>query len=159
LVDTPRRVVAALKEMTQGRHQDPAKILATVFDEPCDEMVVLRDIPFVSLCEHHMLPFAGTVDIGYLPGDTVVGLSKLARLVDCFAQRLQIQERLTQQVATAIDEQLQPVGVGVIVRANHACMSCRGVRKHDTTMVTSSLLGAFRNGDARHEFLSLARSP
>ena len=137
--------------------EDPAKILSTTFNEPCDEMVMLTNIAFTSLCEHHLLPFTGTVDIGYIPGK-VVGLSKLARLVDCFATRLQIQERLTAQIADSVEGYLEAQGVAVIVRGHHACMSCRGVRKSGATMVTSAMRGLLKNDStARAEFLELIK--
>lgn len=157
LKGTPDRVVRALREMTEGYRQDPAAILGRVFEEPYDEMVVLRGISFSSLCEHHLQNFTGEVDVGYLPGK-VVGLSKLARLVDCFARRLQIQEKLTRQIADAISQHLEAKGVGVVVRASHSCMSCRGVKKAGATMVTSAMLGYLRDkAEARAEFLALCR--
>lgn len=159
IVDTPKRVAKALKEMTAGYSEDPVKILSTVFDQEYDEVIVVKDIPFTSLCEHHVLPFVGTVDIGYLPDGRVVGLSKLARLVDCFSRRLQIQERMTKQIADAIESCLNARGVAVIVSASHACMSCRGVRKPGAAMVTSVMKGVFRDKpEARAEFLELCRS-
>ncbi|HEX7678483.1 MAG TPA: GTP cyclohydrolase I FolE [Thermoanaerobaculia bacterium] len=155
LVDTPTRVLKAWREMTSGYDDDPAEILSRTFDETSDEMVVLRGIGFHSTCEHHLLPFYGQVSVGYLPGK-VVGISKLARLVDCFGRRLQIQERLTRQIAESIEEHLQARGVGVIVRAHHLCMGCRGVRQQTTEMVTSSMLGTLRSDPmARAEFLRL----
>jgi GTP cyclohydrolase I len=155
LLDTPARVVKAWKEMTTGYADDPAAILATTFDEPFDEMVVMKDYPFVSLCEHHVLPFAGVVKVGYIPVDRVVGLSKLGRLVDCFARRLQIQERLTNDIGVALDGHLDPEGVAVVVEATHECMAHRGVNK-PAVMVTSYLSGEFReNLAARSEFLAL----
>jgi GTP cyclohydrolase I len=155
LADTPERVLRAWREMTSGYGDDPAEILARTFDETSDEMVVLRNISFHSTCEHHLLPFYGEVSVGYLPGK-VVGISKLARLVDCFARRLQIQERLTRQIAESIEEHLDARGVGVIVRAHHLCMGCRGVRQQNTEMVTSSMLGTLRSDPmARAEFLRL----
>jgi GTP cyclohydrolase I len=155
LADTPERVLRAWREMTSGYGDDPAAILARTFDETSDEMVVLRNISFHSTCEHHLLPFYGEVSVGYLPGK-VVGISKLARLVDCFARRLQIQERLTRQIAESIEEHLDARGVGVIVRAHHLCMGCRGVRQQNTEMVTSSMLGTLRSDAmARAEFLRL----
>lgn len=159
LRDTPARVCRAWREMTAGYGEDPSAILGTVFDEPYDEMVICRGIPFISNCEHHMAVFQGTVDIGYVPGPKgVVGLSKLARLVDCFARRLQIQERLTKQIADAIQQNLEALGVAVVVRAAHSCMSCRGVKKSGATMTTSSMLGVLRSdAAARTEFLSLCR--
>jgi GTP cyclohydrolase I len=155
LADTPERVLRAWREMTSGYGDDPAEILARTFDETSDEMVVLRNISFHSTCEHHLLPFYGEVSVGYLPGK-VVGISKLARLVDCFARRLQIQERHTRQIAESIEEHLDARGVGVIVRAHHLCMGCRGVRQQNTEMVTSSMLGTLRSDPmARAEFLRL----
>lgn len=158
LRDTPSRVVRALTEMTAGRYEDPAAILATTFDgENYDSMVVLRNIEFTSLCEHHLLPFTGTADVGYIADGNVVGLSKLARLVECFARRPQLQERMTQQIANALNEHLTPKGVGVVVRAHHSCMGCRGVRKPGAEMVTSTLLGYMRvSPEARAEFMRLA---
>ena len=157
LKDTPDRVCRALVEMTEGSRQSPKEILNRVFDESYDEMVISRDIPFTSICEHHLLVFEGTVDIGYIPGK-VVGLSKLSRLVDCFAKRLQIQERLTREIAYAIRDYLNPIGVAVIVKASHSCMSCRGVKKSGSVMVTSSMIGALRDKpEARAEFLALCR--
>lgn len=155
LIETPRRVVKAIAEMTRGYKEDPKVVLAKTFDVPYDEMVILRDIEFWSLCEHHMLPFHGRVHVGYLPDKKVVGISKLARVVDVFARRLQVQERMTQQIANAIQEALKPQGVGVIVHATHLCMAMRGVQK-PADMVTSCLLGTIREGGARSEFLKLA---
>ena len=160
LRDTPKRVVKAWKEMTAGYSQDPAVILKTGFDSHgYDEMVVCRNVEFFSNCEHHMLSFAGVAHVAYIPspGGRVVGLSKMARLVDCFARRLQIQERLTRQVAEAMQEHLKPLGVGVVVKARHLCMSCRGVQKHQAEMVTTALLGAFLQPEVRAEFLSTCR--
>jgi GTP cyclohydrolase I len=129
-------------------------------DEHYDELVIARDIPVYSLCEHHLLPFHGVAHVGYLPADRIVGLSKLARVVDLFAGRLQVQERLTRQVAEWLWEQLQPRGVGVVIEAEHMCMTMRGVRKPGTTTATSALLGAVRTDPrTRDEFLSLARGP
>lgn len=157
LADTPARVMRALTEMTAGYAEDPAAILATTFDVSCDELVVVRDIEFVSLCEHHLLPFVGSASIGYLPGARVVGLSKLARLTQTFARRLQVQERMTGQIAEAIMEHLDARGVGVVVEASHSCMAARGIRAKGT-MVTSALLGDLRSNLAlRSEFLSLLR--
>lgn len=157
LRETPARVVRSLREMTVGYQQSAKEILSKVFDESHDEVVILKDIPFTSLCEHHLLPFTGTVDIGYIPGK-LVGLSKLARLVDCFSQRLQLQERLTRQIAEAIDQHLEAKGTAVVVKARHGCMSCRGVRKPGSEMVTSAMLKVFRdNPTARAEFLHLCK--
>ena len=155
LKDTPDRVARALLEMTKGYREDPEQILSTMFDERCDEMVVLRDIPFSSLCEHHLLAFSGMAAVGYIPHAKVVGLSKLARLVRCYAQRLQVEERLTEQVATARLKYVRPRGVGVVIRAAHACMHLRGVRAHGE-MVTSALLGVMRDKEPRTEFLHLS---
>lgn len=156
LRDTPRRVVAALREMTSGYHQEPARILSTTFPVDYREIVVLSRIHFTSLCEHHLMPFAGTCSLGYLPSGQVVGLSKLARLVSCFAHRLQIQERMTNEVAEALWEHLRPRGVGVVIAARHCCMGCRGVRKPIAQMVTRALLGELRDDpQVRAEFLRM----
>lgn len=157
LKDTPKRVAKAFLEMTEGYRQDPKEILGRVFEDSYDEVVILKDIPFTSLCEHHLLVFSGTADVGYIPGK-VVGLSKLARLVDCYAKRLQMQERMTRQIASALETHLGAQGVAVVVRGRHSCMGCRGVKKAGTTMVTSCMLGAFKDKpEARAEFLSLTR--
>lgn len=159
LKDTPRRVVKAWFEMTAGYRQDPVKILTTSFaGEGYDQMILCRGIEFYSCCEHHMLPFTGTASVAYIPkpGGKVVGLSKMARVVDCFARRLQIQERLTKQIADAMQEALEPAGVGVIVQAKHLCMSCRGVGKHQSDMVTTALRGNFLEQSVRQEFLQSA---
>ena len=156
LIETPKRVLKAWKELTVGYQQDHRAILSKSFEQPHDELVLLRGIEFHSTCEHHMLPFYGTVAVGYIPTTSVVGISKLARLVECFSRRLQIQERLTRQIADAIVEVLKPSGVGVIVKAKHSCMGCRGVQKPDSDMITSVMLGLLReNVAARAEFLSL----
>lgn len=159
LVDTPARVLRSWAELTAGYHDDPAAILARRFPDSYDEMVIVRGVDFTSLCEHHVLAFTGTATVGYLPAPDqgVVGLSKLARLVDCFARRLQVQERLTMQIADAIEQHLAPLGVGVVVAATHSCMACRGVRKPGAEMVTSAMRGALRDHpEARAEFLTLA---
>lgn len=161
LIDTPKRVLRALREMTAGYLDDPKEILNRSFEEDYDEVVILKNIPFTSLCEHHLLTFSGSANVGYIPqdGGPVVGLSKLARLVDCFARRLQVQERMTKQIATALDEILTPKGVAVTVKATHSCMSCRGVKKPGSEMVTSVMLGAFRtDASARLEFLELCKT-
>jgi len=158
LKNTPARFVKAFGELTAGYDCDPRRILSKTFDVPYDEMVVVRAIPFWSLCEHHLLPFSGTATVGYIPGKRVVGLSKIPRLVECFARRLQVQERLTKEIADAIRIHLQPAGVGVLVRGTHSCMAMRGV-KAAGEMVTSCLLGVIREkAEARSEFLELARS-
>ena len=162
LRDTPTRVISSLLEMTEGYHQDPKEILSTTFEETGgipDAVVALDNIPFVSQCEHHMLVFSGVAHIGYLPKTRIVGLSKLARIVDVYAKRLQVQERMGQQIATAINDELQPLGVAVIIKGKHSCMACRGIRKHGTTMTTSCMLGAFmEEGNLRAEFLELIKS-
>jgi GTP cyclohydrolase IA len=157
LFETPARVVRAYEEWFEGYGQDPVEILQRTFEEVggYDEIVALRDIPFQSCCEHHMAAIQGTVHVGYLPRSRVVGISKLARVVDAYARRLQVQERLTAQIADTIDEVLKPRGVAVVVKATHACMSTRGVRKHGVSMVTSRMLGAFREDPAtRQEVLT-----
>lgn len=157
LIDTPKRVTKALREMTEGYREDPEKILGVTFDVAFDQMVTLKDIPFVSLCEHHMLPFEGRASVAYIPNGRVVGLSKLARVVDTFAKRLQVQERLTQQIAEAINTYVGGLGVGVIIKSRHTCMCYRGIKK-DGTMVTSVTLGLMREDPrARMEFLSLVK--
>ena len=158
LLDTPSRVVRAYEEHFGGYGHDPKLVLARTFEEVegYDEMIVLTDIRFESHCEHHMAPIIGKVHIGYLPDRRVVGISKLARLVEVYAKRLQIQEKLTRQIAETIDRHLQPRGVAVVIEATHACMTTRGVHKTGVKMVTSCLLGAFRDDPAtRREFLSL----
>lgn len=153
LVNTPRRVVAALGELTAGYRADPAQILSTTFDVAHDQMIHVRDITVQSLCEHHMLPFTGTCHVAYIPTDRVVGLSKIPRVVHAFARRLQVQERLTDQIADAIDTHLKPAGVGVSITAQHACMGLRGVREPHATMTTTALRGAFFEPQVRAEFL------
>lgn len=157
LAGTPARWIRALHEMTEGYRLDPKKILDKRFACASDEMIVLRKIDFTSLCEHHLLPFTGTADVGYIPGTkSVVGISKLARLVECHARRFQIQERMTGDIAADMMKELNPLGVGVVVRASHSCLGCRGIRKPNAIMVTSSLLGKFRTEpDVRREFLAL----
>jgi len=153
LIDTPKRVIKALTELTEGYRQDPIEILGTTFDEPYDEMIVVEGINFFSLCEHHVLPFSGTATVGYIPSKRVVGLSKIARLVNCFSRRLQIQERLTRQIAQTLQEVLSPKGVGVILRGSHSCMTMRGI-KSQGALVTSFLTGVMRDTpEARQEFL------
>lgn len=155
LIHTPRRVLQAMREMTAGYQEDPAEILSTTFEETSDELIVLRGIEFYSICEHHLLPFYGTATVGYLPGE-VVGISKLARLVNCYGRRLQIQERLTRQIAEAIQLHLRARGTGVIIRAHHLCMGCRGVKLPSTELVTSAMLGTLRkDAVTRAEFLRL----
>jgi GTP cyclohydrolase I len=159
LAKTPDRVEKALKFLTQGYTQDAKKLLNdALFTVSYDEMVIIKDIDVFSLCEHHLLPFYGKAHVAYLPNGKVVGLSKIPRLVDMFARRLQVQERLTVEIAEAIQEQLQPRGVGVIIEAMHFCMMMRGVEKQNSVAVTSCMLGVFREQlMTREEFLSLAR--
>lgn len=159
LRETPQRFEKALRFLTSGYAQDAKKVLnGAMFDVPYDEMVLVKDIELFSLCEHHLLPFFGVCHVGYLPDRKVVGLSKIPRLVNMFARRLQVQERLTKQIAEALMEHLQPRGVGVIIEARHLCMAMRGVEKQHSQTVTSAMLGEFReNQRAREEFLALAR--
>ena len=158
LKDTPRRVLAMYRELTAGYEMNPADLLTRTFEETSDELIVLDGIEFTSLCEHHLLPFIGTATIGYIPRDRVVGISKLARLVDCYARRLQVQERMTRQIAEAMMAHLKPEGCGVVLVAHHSCMGCRGVRKPEARMITSALHGVLRDKpEARSEFLALAR--
>jgi GTP cyclohydrolase I len=156
LRETPRRVAETLVELTSGYHDDPDAILSVQFSEACDQLIVVKDIEFWSLCEHHMLPFHGHASVGYIPREhRIVGLSKLARVVHCFAKRLQNQERMTTQIAEAIERVLHPAGVGVVLEASHTCMQMRGIRTVGS-MVTSDLRGALREeASARQEFLSL----
>src|SRR3954465_751058 len=158
LLDTPRRVACAWKEYARGYSEDPAIHLSRTFEEVggYDEIVILRDIPFQSHCEHHLAPIIGKASIAYLPRDRVVGISKLARVLHGFSRRLQVQERLTAQVADAIWEQLQPKGVGVVIEATHACMTARGVSTPGVMMTTSRMMGTFREDErSRREALAL----
>jgi GTP cyclohydrolase I len=159
LARTPERVERALQFLTSGYQMDVNKVVnGALFSVKYDEMVIMKDIEFFSMCEHHMLPFFGKVHIAYIPRERVIGLSKLPRVVDVFARRLQIQERMTQQIAQTIQELIDPVGVGVICEARHFCMMMRGVEKQHSGAVTSTMLGAFRNRkETRDEFLSLVR--
>lgn len=159
LSDTPKRVVKAFAEMTAGRNENPEEILSRTFPKDgYDQVVVLKDIRFFSTCEHHLLPFFGRAAVAYVPGERVVGLSKLARLVDCFARRLQIQERLTVQVADALESCLKPQGVAVVMKAQHLCMVARGASKEGAEMVTSVMRGNFRDhAESRAEVLNLLK--
>ena len=159
LLDTPARVERSLRHLTKGYQEDVEKILRdALFDVDYDEMVIVKDIEMFSLCEHHMLPFYGKVHVAYLPKGKVLGLSKIPRLVDAFSRRLQVQERLTVQIAEAIQRAIDPIGVGVVIEARHLCMMMRGVEKQHSSAVTSSMLGAFRDEmQTREEFLSLIR--
>jgi len=153
---TPRRVADMYAELLAGMDQDPKEHLRTIFMEKYDEIVLLRDIPFYSICEHHLMPFIGSAHVAYLPAGSVLGVSKLARIVDCFARRLQVQERLTDQIADFIMTSLKPQGVAVVLEASHSCMTIRGVRKPGSVMVTSALRGIFKKDPrSRNEIMSL----
>ena len=161
LVDTPARVTRSYRELFAGYETDPRKYLERTFEEVggYDELIVLRDIRFVSFCEHHMLPVVGKAHVGYLPTDRVVGISKLARVVRGYARRLQIQEKMTAEIARAIQEVLNPLGVGVVVEAVHSCMTLRGVQAEGASLTTSHLIGVVRDDQrTREEFLKLARN-
>jgi len=156
LKNTPSRVARMYAELLAGMHQDPKKHLTSVFREKYDEIVLLRNIPFYSICEHHLMPFIGTAHVAYLPSGAVIGVSKLARIVDCFARRLHVQERLTDQIADFLMDSLKPKGVAVILEASHSCMTIRGIKKPGSVMVTSSLRGIFRKDPkSRTEVMSL----
>lgn len=159
LKDTPRRMKESYQFLTQGYKQDPKELIRTaVFSDPCREMVIVKDIPLYSLCEHHLLPFYGHAHVAYVPDKKIVGISKIARMVDIYARRLQVQERLTNQVAETLMEILNPLGVGVVVEAEHLCMQMRGVQKRGTSIITSAMLGAFReNPKTRAEFMNLIK--
>jgi GTP cyclohydrolase I len=155
--ETPARFLNAFAEMTSGYLDDPAELLSTVFPAPSSDLIVLKDIEFTSLCEHHLMPFSGVAHVGYIPGVSVVGLSKLARLVDCFARRLQIQERMCSQIAAMLSSTLADQGsAACVIEASHGCMCYRGVRKARATFLTMTMLGAFRSDPAlRTEFLTM----
>ncbi|MBN1516177.1 GTP cyclohydrolase I FolE [Candidatus Sumerlaeota bacterium] len=157
LLKTPERASRALSFLTSGYRTDVERVINNaIFTEESDEMVIVKDIEFFSLCEHHMLPFFGKAHIGYIPKGKVIGLSKVARIVDVFSRRLQLQERMTLQIAECLREHLQPLGVGVITEAQHLCMMMRGVQKHESVALASAMLGAFRtSAQTRNEFLSL----
>ncbi|MCF6270664.1 MAG: GTP cyclohydrolase I FolE [Melioribacteraceae bacterium] len=156
LLKTPERVAKAYKYLTKGYHQDVDNILNdAIFEEKYDEMVIVKDIDFYSMCEHHMLPFFGKIHIAYIPNGKIVGLSKIPRLVDMFARRLQVQERLTREIADVLQEKLQPKGVAVVAEGYHMCMMMRGVQKQNSTTTTSAVHGAFRAEKTRMEFLNL----
>ncbi|HEX2959770.1 MAG TPA: GTP cyclohydrolase I FolE [Chitinispirillaceae bacterium] len=157
LVDTPRRVKQAFEHIMSGYKMNPVEILnKAIFNEECNHMIIVRDIEVYSMCEHHMLPFYGKCHIGYIAQNRVYGVSKLARLVDCFSRRLQVQERLTQQIASCLMEPINAEGVGVVIEAQHLCMMMRGVAKQNSKMITSAMLGSFRAESAtRNEFLRL----
>ena len=156
LRETPMRVARMYKELFSGMRENPEKHIKSVFSEKCEEIVLLKDIPFYSTCEHHLMPFIGSVHVAYLPGEKVLGVSKIARIVDSFAKRLQIQERLTSQIADFIMDNLQPQGVAVVMEASHSCVTIRGVQKPGSIMVTSALRGRFKKDiRSRSEVLSL----
>ena len=156
LVKTPERVARSLEFFTKGYDEQPKAIVGdALFVEEYSEMIVVRDIDFFSMCEHHILPFFGRAHVAYIPDHHIVGISKICRLVECFARRLQVQERMTSQVASTLEDVLSPQGVGVVVRAEHLCMRMRGVEKPNSTVVTSALLGAFQKRDTRQEFMNL----
>ncbi len=158
LLATPVRVEKSLAFLTKGYNEDPHRILrGALFDVDYDEMVIVKDIEMFSLCEHHMLPFFGKVHVAYIPKGKVIGLSKIPRLVEVFARRLQVQERLTRQIADAIQEAIAPQGVGVVIEARHLCMMMRGIEKQHSSTVTSAMVGCFRDKETRGEFLSLVR--
>ena len=159
LLRTPQRVTEALAFLTQGYRLDPGKVINdALFTEDHEEMIVQKDIDFFSLCEHHLLPFFGKAHVAYIPHHKIVGISKLARLVDVYARRLQVQERLTIQIANTIMEKLDPLGVAVVIEAEHLCMRMRGVEKQNSLIITSTLLGAFRTRqETRNEFMTLIR--
>ncbi|MGA3160611.1 MAG: GTP cyclohydrolase I FolE [Terracidiphilus sp.] len=160
LLSTPSRVEKSMAFLTKGYGEDPSEILrGALFDEDYDEMVIVKDIEIFSLCEHHMLPFFGKVHVAYIPKGKVIGLSKIPRLVEVFARRLQVQERLTRQIADAIQNAIQPLGVGVVIEARHLCMMMRGIEKQHSSTVTSAMVGCFRQKETRLEFLSLVRQP
>ena len=160
LLRTPERMQKALEHLTKGYHQNPDEVLTgALFEVSYDEMVIVKDIEMFSLCEHHLLPFFGKVHVAYIPHGKVLGLSKIPRLVDIFARRLQIQERLTVQIAETIQNAVQPLGVGVVIEARHLCVMMRGVEKQHSSAVTSHMLGSFRTSEkTREEFLALIRN-
>ena len=160
LLATPSRVEKSMAFLTKGYTQDPTQILrGALFDVDYDEMVIVKDVEMYSLCEHHMLPFWGRVHVAYIPNGKVIGLSKIPRLIDVFARRLQVQERVTRQIADAIQEAIEPRGVGVVIEARHMCMMMRGVEKQQSTTVTSAMVGCFQDQPTRAEFLALVRQP
>jgi GTP cyclohydrolase I len=160
LKDTPARYVKAMQYLTKGYDQDPDVLInGAIFNATYDEMVTIRDIDFYSMCEHHMLPFFGKVHVAYLPKGKIIGLSKIPRIVDLFARRLQVQEQMTAQIASCLQEHLQPLGVAVVVEAFHMCMAMRGVEKQSSRAITSTMVGAFRNDPkTRSEFMNLVTS-
>lgn len=159
LLKTPERAAKAMKFLTEGYEKDPKQILqSAMFEEDYNEMVIVKDIELYSLCEHHLLPFFGNAHIAYIPNGRIVGLSKLPRVVDVFSRRLQVQERLTEQILDCINNTLEPIGVAVVIEASHMCMMMRGVQKQNSTTTTSGFRGAFKETDTRNEFLNLIQS-
>ncbi|PIU56745.1 MAG: GTP cyclohydrolase I FolE [Deltaproteobacteria bacterium CG07_land_8_20_14_0_80_38_7] len=159
LVKTPKRVADSFEFLTEGYKQDPKALIEnSVFSDKHEEMVLVKDIPLYSLCEHHLLPFFGHAHVGYIPNDKIVGISKIARMVDLFARRLQVQERLTNQIANTLMDVLNPKGVACVIEAEHLCMQMRGVQKRGTSIITSAMLGAFRSrSETRTEFMNLIK--
>ncbi len=158
LQKTPTRVAKAMQVLTRGYSQDPHKVLTdALFEEPYNQMVIVKDIDFFSMCEHHMLPFYGKVHVAYIPNGYITGLSKIARVVDIFSHRLQVQERMTEQIKDCIDQTLHPMGVMVVIEARHMCMQMRGVEKQNSITTTSAFSGAFRQAKTREEFMNLLR--
>jgi GTP cyclohydrolase IA len=160
LLKTPHRVAKSYQFLTKGYNENPCELLqSAVFEEDVDEMVVVKDIEFYSLCEHHLLPFFGSAHVAYLPKGKIVGLSKIARLVEIFGRRLQVQERMTKQIAETLIACLDPIGVAVVIKAEHMCMQMRGVEKRESVMITSSMMGAFKKNSAtRSEFMDFIKS-
>lgn len=160
LIKTPQRVFKAYESMTEGYHMDPVKVLnEALFESDNNQMVLIKDIEFYSMCEHHLLPIIGRAHVAYIPDGKVVGLSKIPRMVDIFAKRLQIQEQLTEQIADAINEVIAPKGVAVVIQARHMCMEMRGVQKTHSATTTSALRGMFLKSDTRKEFFDIINSP
>lgn len=158
LKETPKRIVRSWSKLFSGYEQKPESVLKTFTEGSCDEMVILKNIEFYSTCEHHFLPFFGTISIGYLPNKRVLGISKLARLVEIYSRRLQIQEKLVAQIADSLMEHLQPLGVMVVCKAKHMCICARGVEKNQAEMITSALRGAFNKPEVRQEFLQFVQN-
>ncbi len=158
LVKTPARVEASLRYLTKGYKEDPRAVIGdAMFTEQYSEMIIVRDIDFFSLCEHHMLPFFGKAHVAYIPTDKIVGISKIARMVEVYARRLQVQERMTSEIAATLHEALDAMGVGVVIQAEHLCMRMRGIERPNSAVVSSALLGAFRRRDTRQEFMNLIK--
>lgn len=157
LKETPDRIIRSWKEIFRGYNQNPEEVIKTFVEGSCDEMVILKDIDFFSMCEHHFLPFYGKIHIGYIPNGKVIGVSKLARLVEVYSRRLQIQERMTTQIADIIEKYLNPQGVMVVCKAQHFCIVSRGIKKVNTQMITSAIRGVFKekNNNARQEFMEM----